>query len=217
MVDVFRILRFATTYEQQTQQQDQSAGLLNYLWDGNPPAGAAPAPGQSAQTPGTQPAGFQAGVLPGAQLGGSYLPQQPVMGGPRDRVIQIARSQVGRGAGEDWKTYLQGTVPYMPGKKVHWCGIFATWVLQQAGITSQKWEYGEGISSILKQTNNPKRGDILYIDQPYQHHGIVDRIEGDTVYSVDGNSKGGMVAENARPLSSITSFYSIGPLLGEQV
>lgn len=192
MVDILKIFRFATTFNKQSQ--DQSAGLLNFLWDGDPPAGVS----------GPQPI-----VTPGNQLSQSSA--------PRDRVLQIAKSQIGRGAGDDWETYLQGTVPYPPGKKVHWCGIFVTWVLHQAGLTSKKWEYGEGISSILKQTNNPKRGDVLYIDQPYQHHGIVDRIEGETVYSVDGNSKFGVVAENARPLSSISGFFSIAPLIGEKV
>lgn len=197
MVNARKILKFADVYQQQAQQQaQQTDSLLNYLWDNSPP--------QVAQTP--------VGFAPQMPHQGQNMLQPQ---GPRQRVVSIARSQSGQGKGDGWKKYLQGVVTHMPGQKVHWCGIFATWVFHQAGITSEKWEYGEGISRILKQTNNPKPGDVLYIDQPYQHHGIVERIDGNTVYSVDGNSPGGVVAPRKRDISEISSFYSIGPLIGE--
>lgn len=134
----------------------------------------------------------------------------------RQRVIQIAKSQIGRGKGDEWTKYLEGTVPYLPETKQDWCGIFVTWVLQQAGLTNKQWEYGSGISSILKRTNNPKPGDIIYLHDK-QHHGIIESINGDNIKTIDGNSWGGVVAENDnRKFSDITAFYSIAPLIGEK-
>lgn len=190
MVNLRKILRFADAYQQQTQQIQQTESLLNYLWDNSPPGVGVSAPQQQGQN--------------------MLQPQ-----GPRQRVISIARSQIGQGKGNEWKKYLQGVTDSIPKEKPHWCGIFATWVFHQAGLTSQKWEWGQGISSILKLTNNPKPGDILYIHNPYNHHGIVERIEGNIVYSIDGNSMNGVVAENKRSIDSIDAFYSIGPLIGE--
>lgn len=134
----------------------------------------------------------------------------------RNRVINVAQSQVGQGAGNDWTKYLIGTVEDWPQKKIPWCGIFVTWVLHKAGLTSKKWEWGSGISSILERTENPKPGDVLYIDQPFQHHGIIISIENDIINSVDGNSPGGIVDSRSRSIGEITAFYSIGPLVGER-
>lgn len=195
MVNLRKILIFADAYQQQVQQIQQTESLLNYLWDNSPPQISGVGPQMGAQQ----------------QQGQNLLQPQ----GPRQRVISIARSQIGQGKGDEWKKYMQGVVTHPPGQRVSWCGIFATWVLHQAGLTSEKWIYGKGISRLLKQTNNPKPGDILYIDQPYQHHGIVERIDGNTVYSIDGNSPGGVVAPRKRDMSEITAFYSIGPLIGE--
>lgn len=133
----------------------------------------------------------------------------------RQRVIQIAKSQIGQGKGDEWKKYLEGTVPYLPETKQSWCGIFVTWVLQQAGLTNKQWEYGSGIASILERTDHPKPGDIIYLHDK-QHHGIIESINGDNIKTIDGNSWNGVVAENDRKLSDITAFYSIAPLLGEK-
>ena len=133
----------------------------------------------------------------------------------RQRVIQIAKSQIGQGKGDEWKKYLEGTVPYLPETKQSWCGIFVTWVLQQAGLTTKQWEYGSGISSILQRTDSPKPGDIIYLNEK-QHHGIIESINGNDIKTVDGNSWNGVVAENDRKLSDVAAFYSIAPLIGEK-
>lgn len=186
MVDILKILRYTVAFEQATEG-DQTDSLLSFLWDGTPPS------------------------QPSTPVPSTVLPAT----GARQRVVQIAKSQIGQGAEDTWKKYLQGTVDSIPKTRIYWCGIFAVWVLQQAGLTSTKWEWGNGISSILKRTNSPQPGDILYIDKPYQHHAIIERIEGDRVHSIDGNSINGLVAPNDRPLSSISAFYSISPLIGE--
>ncbi|HEY0065944.1 MAG TPA: DUF4157 domain-containing protein, partial [Flavisolibacter sp.] len=85
-----------------------------------------------------------------------------------------------------------------------WCGIFSVWAHKKAGKDVGNWEMGKGVSAsgVLTPTTNPQPGDIGYIDQPYQHHCIIERIEGDTIHSIDGNS--GLFSEvirNARPRS----------------
>lgn len=149
-------------------------------------------------------------------LWGNELPEKvnTISGGGnvlRDRVIQIAQSQLGQG---DWRKYLQGTVSSMPNEKKHWCGLFALWVLQIAGITSKQWTWGSGISSILPPTKNPKPGDIAYFTHN-NHHAIIEKIDGDNMITIDGNSWGGKVVRNDRKLSDAYGFYSIGPLIGE--
>lgn len=187
MVDLHKIFRFANVFGSVSgETTDNVDAIISGLWDGNPPTGS--------------------DILTNKDESPSSA---------RNRVIQIAKSQVGNGAGDDWAKYLVDTVEYWPEEKIPWCGIFATWVLHKAGLTSQKWKYGAGISSILERTNNPKPGDILYIDQPYQHHGIITAIDGDTVYSVDGNSPGDIVDNRKRSIGEIDAFYSIGPLVGE--
>lgn len=151
----------------------------------------------------------------------------------RQRVAEVALSQVGKGGNGDYmQLYLvpgdtveasyvrpADAVNKPPvGGGVFWCGIFALWVLHQAGlIRDVKWKWGEGFASMLPQTQNPKCGDIGYMDA-WNHHDIVLGVEGDYVHTVDGNdggSPGGIVKENMQPRSKFAAFYSIGKLVGD--
>lgn len=108
----------------------------------------------------------------------------------RQLVLDKATSQIGNPAPDTyWADVLAA---YRPGgqKGLAWCGAFALWCLRQAGVTTRLWRLGLGFLSVapaLKQTLDPKTGDVAYFDRPFQHHAIVDRIEGDTLYTVDGN------------------------------
>lgn len=70
-----------------------------------------------------------------------------------------------------------------------WCGIFATYCLITAGASVGTWQMGTGISGVggVKQTHDPKPGDVGYVHDN-QHHCIITAVDGDTIYSVDGNS-----------------------------
>lgn len=103
------------------------------------------------------------------------------------------------------------TIENIGGQLPSWCGIFAVWAHKKAGKDVGNWQMGKGVSAFhtLTQTTSPQPGDIGYIHQPYQHHCIVVRVEGDTVYSIDGNS--GLfseVKENAKPISNYTGFFT---------
>lgn len=129
----------------------------------------------------------------------------------RELVVSIAREQIGA---PDWQRFCGGVTESQPTSRVAWCGIFSLWVLKQAGLASDlTWEWGKGFAYKLPMTNDPQPGDIAYLDQPYQHHAIVERVEGDQVVTVDGNQAGDTVAERVRPRSEFTAFFSIDPLL----
>lgn len=92
-----------------------------------------------------------------------------------------------------------------------WCGIFSVWAHKKAGKDIGNWQIGKGVSAFgtLSPTQNPQPGDIGYIDQPYQHHCIVERIEGDTIFSIDGNSGAASeVKENQKPRSAYSGFLT---------
>lgn len=92
-----------------------------------------------------------------------------------------------------------------------WCGIFTVWAHKKAGKDLGNWQMGKGVTAFgtLQQTTNPQPGDIGYIDQPFQHHCIVVKVDGSNVQSIDGNS--GLyseVKENIRPLSAYSGFFT---------
>ena len=134
--------------------------------------------------------------------------------GKRGKILSIAEDEIGN---KEWLKYLEG-VAAMPGEPIAWCGIFALWVLHQAGIGQHiKWLYdGKGFLYRLPMTTNPQPGDLAYIPKN-QHHAIVESVEGDIIQTIDGNSYGRKVARNRRPRSDFLAFYSIQPLIDGEI
>lgn len=133
----------------------------------------------------------------------------------RQTILQIAETQLGP---QDPKKYWLDVIPEHPGFSGAWCGGFTLWVLHEAGIAKDiQWEMGKGYCYRLPTTNNPQPGDIAYFDKPYQHHAFVERIEGNSLYTIDGNQPGNTVAKRLRPRDSVTAFYSIEPLLSAKL
>ncbi|OQP60574.1 hypothetical protein A3860_32690 [Niastella vici] len=151
--------------------------------------------------------------------------------GSRESVVAAARSMIGKieakhaeGGQRVGAKYLldifhlaapgvwdDATIQTAGAKLPSWCGIFSVWAHKRAGKDIGNWQIGKGVSAFgtLQQTTNPQAGDIGYIDQPYQHHCIIVKIDGNNVYSIDGNS--GLyseVKENTRPLSAYTGFFT---------
>jgi hypothetical protein len=140
---------------------------------------------------------------------------------------QLRQAVVNRAAAEElateaskyWKDVLPSnwTGPYPR----HWCGAFTLWVLRQELGCSWHWEVGRGYLYRLRRTTEPDLGDICYMDQPYQHHGLLTAIGLDAdgkpyIISQDGNSgdvPGGQCLEQYRAREKWTAFYSIDPLL----
>lgn len=133
-----------------------------------------------------------------------------LLGRARSAVIAAAAGRIGTpDASSFWN--VCGREPFS--KRLAWCGIFALWCLREAGLARFDWEFGKGFLYRLRRTDTPEPGDIGYIDHPFQHHLIVERVDGDRVHSIDGNTP--RVQRKERPRSAITAFYSIEPLILE--
>lgn len=138
---------------------------------------------------------------------GKIKAKQPGAGGQRegaDKLWEIFKlAAPGVWQEDDIKTFGK---PYPS-----WCGIFSVWAHKKAGIDLGNWQMGKGVSAFgtLKQTTSPQPGDIGYIDQPFQHHCIITKVNGATIDSIDGNS--GLfseVIENTRPAKAYSGFFT---------
>lgn len=134
---------------------------------------------------------------------------------PRQKVVKAAKGEVGPQNPDKYWSEVQPALMGNP-TGIAWCGGFALWALKQAGLTEANWEIGKGFASrLLNTTKTPQPGDIAYYDQPFQHHAIVEKVDGNNVYTIDGNqSPGEQVLERVRPLNAATAYYSIESLIG---
>ena len=139
----------------------------------------------------------------------------------RQAVVDAAVAELGKGnQAEYWSEALGYKSPAV---KKAWCGIFSLYCLHKAGIALKThWVFGLGFLStperkaFLNKTSSPKPGDIGYRDQPFQHHFIVESVDGDMVHSIDGNSGSySTVNRCTHPIGHGCDYYSIGPLVGE--
>jgi hypothetical protein len=101
-----------------------------------------------------------------------------------------------------------------------WCGIFTFWALNKGGVPMPKWELGRNV--IKPEAMNPAGGG--YSPQPgdiawrtaYSHFALVERVSGDTVRSINGNTAGddnmgGQVQTIEHKMNSWAAFFN--PLL----
>lgn len=132
----------------------------------------------------------------------------------RSKVVSAAVSQVGL---SDGAKYWRAVGPGMDYTK-EWCGTFALWAIQQAGL-AQGWTWmigpkTPGFLYRLRITKDPKPGDIAYFTKN-QHHAVVTGVTGTHVDLVNGNGTGGRVTVSTAPRSNVAAFYSIQPLVDE--
>jgi hypothetical protein len=131
----------------------------------------------------------------------------------RDYVVEIARGYVGS---NDRAGFWLKALGHDPGKSKHWCGAFWLACIKEAGLTDIKWGIdGTGVQALhLRPTRHPEPGDLGYIDEPNQHHFLVESVDGKTYSSIDGNAGTPGVQRNHRALKTTgVIFYSIEPLL----
>ncbi len=97
-----------------------------------------------------------------------------------------------------------------------WCGIFAFWALNKAGIPMPKWKLGEAFippEAAYPPGHTPKPGDIAY-KELRSHYGLVVGMEGtNRVKSVNGNTAGddnlgGEIQEQTHDLSNWHAFFN---------
>lgn len=145
--------------------------------------------------------------------------------GELERVRELAGDDKGTAAfinhrvPEYWADVLRqsASAPHPP----HWCGAFALWCLHQAGLgLGQRWMFGPPDYGFLYRLHKldphalPEPGDVAYLNEPYQHHAVVQCVEGDLVHTIDGNQGvHSPILAHTHPLRHWTCFYSIDPWL----
>lgn len=97
-----------------------------------------------------------------------------------------------------------------------WCGIFAFWALNKAGIPMPKWQLGEQFippEAAYPPGHTPKPGDLAY-KKDRSHYGLVVAMEGgNRVKSVNGNTAGddhlgGEIQVQTHDLSNWQAFFN---------
>jgi Putative peptidoglycan binding domain/CHAP domain len=155
------------------------------------------------------------GIVFGAAAVGGVLTAVFSSKNPRDKIVEIAKTQLGA---QDPDKYWAVVQPALVNSDKAWCGGFALWALHKAGVAKDIiWQIGKGFTAIngLPTTKNPKPGDIAYLDQPFQHHAIVESFDPitKTVKTIDGNQTGNTVKTKTLTAKDWTAFYSIEPFL----
>lgn len=112
-------------------------------------------------------------------------------------MVQIALSQVGNVGGQPYWSW------YGFNSRVEWCAIFVSWVSNEAGYiekgiipkfsgcsTGVNWFKAMG--QWQQKGYVPKEGDIIFFDWEadgnVNHVGIVEKVENNIVYTIEGNS-----------------------------
>lgn len=73
-----------------------------------------------------------------------------------------------------------------------WCGIFAFWALNKAGIPLKKWQLGRAFippDAAYPPNHQPQPGDIAYRKE-FSHYALVSSSDGTNVTSINGNTAG---------------------------
>lgn len=111
-------------------------------------------------------------------------------------IVDIARNEIGNKGGEKyWRWYGFN-------QRVNWCAIFLSWCANESGTINNtiprfslctdgvKWYKDH--SKWKNKSYIPQTGDIIFFDwngdDHVQHVGIVEKIENDKVYTIEGNS-----------------------------
>lgn len=134
-------------------------------------------------------------------------------------IADVARSQIGNIAGEPyWRWYGFES-------RVEWCACFVSWCANECGYIDtgvipkyascalgSQWFKDRG----LWQSNSylPKSGDIIFLDWANEngtrdgvpdHTGIVDRVDENYIYTIEGNL-GNTCRQNKYPIDSANIF-----------
>ena len=115
-------------------------------------------------------------------------------------IVEVARTQLGNVGGQPYWSW------YGFNSRVEWCACFVSWCANQCGYieagvipkfagcrNAVNWFQERGQWQNRYYTPNP--GDIIFFDWEYNgisgladHVGIVEKVDGNTVYTIEGNS-----------------------------
>lgn len=131
--------------------------------------------------------------------------------GIRKKLVQIAQAEIGtcEPSGDDKYIKVWNTLGHTKfALNVAWCAIFVTWCKIQAGISADvvpdyascnagmKWFKDKGKFQYSKTYGGnyvPLVGDIVFFTGSYSktnssHTGIVEKVSGNTLYTIEGNT-----------------------------
>ena len=112
------------------------------------------------------------------------------------QIIELAKQQIGNVGGEIyWKWYGFNS-------RVEWCAVFISWLANETGMLNDKIPkfavVNNGISWFKSRgewknrSYVPRVGDIIFFDWENDgkpnHVGIVEKVEGNYIYTIEGNS-----------------------------
>ena len=94
---------------------------------------------------------------------------------------------------------------------LHWCGIFAVWSAQQAGVAAAKWVLSKGPGGLGKPRSdrNYLPGDSLVCKGALNHHCVLTARNGNKLETVNGNSYYQSVSLATRDASEIALYYRL--------
>lgn len=114
-----------------------------------------------------------------------------------NNIVQIAQSQIGNIGGRPYWSW------YGFDSRVEWCACFVSWCMNEAGLIENgsvpKFAYCPTGIQWFKEHQQwkprgsiPQPGDVIFFDWQVDgisdHVGIVERVEGNIVYTIKGNS-----------------------------
>ena len=130
-------------------------------------------------------------------------------------LVQIALAEVGNQSGEKyWRWY--GFQSYQP-----WCACFVSWCAEQcgyidAGILPKFSHCSAGVEwfrekgRFMDSSYIPTPGDLIFFDWENDgsadHVGIVEKVENNTVHTVEGNSNGDTCRQKEYSINSDVIF-----------
>ena len=131
------------------------------------------------------------------------------------KIVELAKKQVGNVGGERyWKWYGFES-------RVEWCAIFISWLANQIGVLGTSIpkfsNVGDGIKwykqrGLWREHNYiAKTGDIIFFDWDNDgkanHVGVVEKVENNMIYTIEGNSNNDRCSEKRY---DITSSFILG-------
>ena len=140
-----------------------------------------------------------------------------------NNVVQIAQSQIGNIGGRPYWSW------YGFNNRVEWCACFVSWVMNEAGLIENgsvpKFAYCPTGIQWFKEHRQwkprgsiPQPGDIIFFDwendDVSDHVGIVERVENNIVYTIEGNSINDECRQRNYEINSIF-IYGYGAIKNE--
>lgn len=156
-----------------------------------------------------------AAATPSATPAGGCQPSAYASGPTRERIVQIAVSQLGVSE----QPPGSNRTPYGPVGA--WCAMFTTWVWERAGIPEVRLESNYAVTSLVEWAKQraiwheppakPEPGDMIVFDGGGWHIALVERVLPDgTITTINGNGGDHMVARRG-PSDPASPGQTLGP------